>query len=197
MFTGIVEITGTVKSLHQDSSGAQIEIAAGFNDLALGESIAVNGACLTVTRILKDGFAADLSRETLESTTLKAFRSGQAVNLERALRLGDRLGGHLVAGHVDCRGRVEQIIKGSQGATIEVSTDSKYLKYIIPKGSVAVDGISLTPFSITGTTFQCAIVPQTYAETTLAQWAAGDPVNLEFDILGKYVAEAIARDHAH
>jgi riboflavin synthase len=187
VFTGIIEITGTVKALDLKSGGAEMEIAAGFKDLVSGESIAVNGACLTVTRVLKDGFAADLSRETLESTTLKAFRPGQAVNLERALRLGDRLGGHLVAGHVDCRGRVEQVIKGSQGATIEISTDSKYLKYIIPKGSVAVDGISLTVARKTVRGFQAAVIPYTWKTTNLQGIKTGDRVNLELDQMAKYV----------
>ena len=196
MFTGIIEIIGTVKALQFKSSGAQIEITAGFKDLALGESIAVNGACLTVSKIIKDGFAADLSRETLETTTFKNLRAGTMVNLERALKLGDRLGGHLVAGHVDCLGRVEQVIKNSQGATIEVSADSKYLKYIIQKGSVAVDGISLTVAQKTVRGFKAAVIPHTWKNTNLQSIKTGDKVNLELDQMAKYV-ESIIKGNNH
>jgi riboflavin synthase len=191
MFTGIIEITGTIKALHLKSSGAQVEVTAGFKDLALGESIAVNGACLTVTRILKDGFAADLSSETLSTTTFKSLRAGTVVNLERALKLGDRLGGHLVSGHVDCLGRVEQVIKNSQGATIEVSADGKYLKYIITKGSVAVDGISLTVAQKTPRGFKSAVIPHTWKNTNLQNIKTGDRVNLELDQMAKYVESII------
>ena len=187
MFTGIIEITGTVKALQLKSSGAQAEIMAGFKDLVLGESIVVNGACLTVAKILKDGFAADLSRETLDTTTFKSLRAGTVVNLERALKLGDRLGGHLVAGHVDCLGRVEQVIKSSQGATLEISTDSKYLKYIITKGSAAVDGISLTVAQKTARGFRAAVIPHTWKNTNLQGIRTGDRVNLELDQMAKYV----------
>ena len=190
MFTGIIEITGTVKSLHLKTSGAQIEVTAGFKDLALGESIAVNGACLTVVKILKGGFAADLSRETLGTTTFKIFRAGTMINLERALKLGDRLGGHLMAGHMDCLGRVEQVLKNSQGATIEISADSKYLKYIVTKGSVAVDGISLTVAQKTARGFKAAVIPHTWKNTNLQNIKTGDRVNLELDQMAKYV-EAI------
>ena len=191
MFTGIIEITGTVKSLHLKTSGAQVEITAGFEDLALGESIAVNGACLTVVKIIKGGFAADLSRETLGTTTFKSLRVGTMVNLERALKLGDRLGGHLVAGHVDCLGRVEQVIKNSQGATIEVSADGKYLKYIVTKGSVAVDGISLTVAKKTVRGFKTAVIPHTWKNTNLQSIKTGDRVNLELDQMAKYVESMI------
>ncbi|MDO9027036.1 MAG: riboflavin synthase [bacterium] len=196
MFTGIIEITGTVRALHLKSSGAQIEITAGFKDLALGESIAVNGVCLTVAKIIKGGFAADLSRETLGTTTFKGLRAGTVVNLERALKLGDRLGGHLVAGHVDCLGRVEQVIKSSQGATIEVSADSKYLKYIITKGSVAVDGISLTVAQKTVRGFKAAVIPHTWKNTNLQSIRTGDRVNLELDQMAKYV-ESILKGNNH
>lgn len=191
MFTGIIEITGTIKALQLKTRGAQIEITAGFRDLALGESIAVNGACLTVVRILKDGFAADLSRETLDATTFKSLRAGTVVNLERALKLGDRLGGHLVAGHVDCLGRVEQVIKSNQGATIEVSAESKYLKYIITKGSAAVDGISLTVAQKTVRGFKAAVIPHTWKNTNLQNIKTGDRVNLELDQMAKYVESII------
>lgn len=191
MFTGIIEITGTVKALQLKSSGAQVEVTVGFKDLALGESIAVNGACLTVAKIIKDGFAADLSRETLDTTTSKSLRAGTVVNLERALKLGDRLGGHLVAGHVDCLGRVEQVIKSSQGATIEISTASKYLKYIIQKGSVAVDGISLTVAPKTVRGFRAAVIPHTWKNTNLQGIKTGDRVNLELDQMAKYVESII------
>ncbi|MBI4727186.1 riboflavin synthase [candidate division TA06 bacterium] len=191
MFTGTIEITGTVKTLWLKSTGAVVEITAGFKDLALGESIAVNGACLTVAKILKDGFAADLSRETLDTTTFKVLRAGAMVNLERALKLGDRLGGHLVAGHVDCLGRVEQVTKSSRGGTIEISVDSKNLKYIVNKGSIAVDGISLTMAQKTARGFKAAVIPHTWKNTNLQNIKTGDKVNLELDQMAKYVESII------
>lgn len=196
MFTGIVQGLGVLGE--RRGTVLQIQVPEPMRvRLARGASIAVNGVCLTVRELGEDSFWADLSSETASRTTLGETRRGGRVNLELPVSPSGLLDGHLVLGHIDAVGRVKTIRQEDGGWRLVVAFPPEHRGRLAEKGSVAVDGISLTPFSITGTTFQCAIVPQTYAETTLAQWAAGDPVNLEFDILGKYVAEVIARDHAH
>jgi riboflavin synthase len=191
MFTGIIEITGKVKTLQLKTGWALVDIAAGFKDLALGESVSVNGACLTVAAINKDGFSADLSAETLSRTTLGRMKAGQTVNLERALKLGDRLGGHLVSGHIDCTARVEKLVKLGGGWLLAVSLEGKHLKYIVNQGSVAVDGISLTVSRKKATGFETAIIPHTYNNTNLKELRTGDRVNLELDMNAKYLESLI------
>jgi riboflavin synthase len=191
MFTGIIEITGKVKALQLRTGGALIDVTAGFKDLALGESIAVNGACLTVARINKEGFSADLSPETAARTTLGKLKTGRIVNLERALKLGDRLGGHMVSGHIDCTARVERLIKRSGGWLLTVSLEGKHLKYIVDQGSVAVEGISLTVSRKLTTGFETAIIPHTYNNTNLKELKTGDRVNLELDMNAKYLESLI------
>ncbi len=196
MFTGIVQGLGVLGE--RRGPVLQVEVPEPMRGrLAIGASIAVNGVCLTMRELGVDSFWVDLSPETVSRTTLGEMCRGMRVNLELPVSPSGLLDGHLVLGHIDTVGRIKTIRKEDGGWRLVVAFPAEHRGWLAEKGSVAVDGISLTPFSITGTTFQCAIVPQTYAETTLREKVAGDPVNLEFDILGKYVAEAIARDHAH
>lgn len=195
MFSGLIACVGTVVSLRRQGAGAALEIRAVLpgEPLAPGESVAVNGACLTVSRGTGESLAADVSPETLERTTLGQLRRGASVNLERALRLGDRLGGHLVLGHVDAVGRL--VSERRQGAfrVLRVSFPSSLAPEVAEKGSVAVDGVSLTVASEGEGWFEVALIPTTLAGTTLAQRRPGDAVNLETDVLAKYVLRALGK----
>jgi len=193
MFTGIIEAAGTVKSLARKGSSARLEVRAPWRDLVQGESVSVDGACLTVASALKDGFAADISAETLRRTIAGNYRAGRRVNLERALKLGDRLGGHLVYGHVDDVGKVARIIKRSGSWVIEVSIDRGLGKYLAEKCSVAVNGISLTVARRLPNGFGLAIVPHTLGATTIGQWRTGDEVNVELDMVAKHLESLIVR----
>jgi riboflavin synthase len=192
MFTGLIETTGSVRSLESRGGGTRLEISVGWNDLSLGESIAVNGACLTAARLSAGGFSADLSRETMSRTTLGSIKAGSRINLERALRAGDRLGGHLLSGHVDCLSRVMKIIGRLAGSEIKIWLPPGYSQYIVSQGSVAVDGVSLTVSRREGDGFWVSVIPHTLALTNLGERRSGDPVNLEFDMIAKY-AESILR----
>jgi riboflavin synthase len=188
MFTGIIEETGKVRSVQPDGKGAQLVVAAAKVPPALkpGDSVAVNGVCLTVTRNAPDSFAADLSAETLRLTTLGAVRTGAVVNLERPLALGDRLGGHMVQGHVDATGRVASITPSGDGVVMAFEYPPGIERYLVYKGSIAIDGISLTIASLEPKRFTVAVIPLTLRATTLGRAAPGDAVNLETDIIGKY-----------
>jgi riboflavin synthase len=190
MFTGIVESTGRVQALVRRDDGARVEIAAGRIAAAsrLGDSIAVDGACLTVTAIRGEAFAADLSAETLARTTLGGLRPGDTVNLERPLALGGRLGGHLVTGHVDAIGRIVERTTEGSGAVLRVGFPRELAPLLVRKGSVAVDGVSLTLAALDAETFAVALIPFTLNATTLPGKRTGAAVNLETDIIGKYVA---------
>ena len=188
MFTGIIEKIGTVaeKSLNR------ITIETEWKDLKVGESISVNGVCLTVAQ--SDNFrplgrfTADLSPETLNSTTLGSLKIGSKLNLERALKLGERLGGHFLSGHVDGLGKVRAILREEGGKIFEITTSPEILKYIVPKGSIAVDGISLTVVRIiNGRGFSVSIIPHTEKVTTFGLLKVNDSVNIEVDMLAKYV----------
>lgn len=189
MFTGIIEATGTVARLDPKGGGTRvtIETARALPKLALGESIAVDGACLTVTGLRGRRFAVELSPETLRRTTLGALRPGVRVNLERALRMGDRLGGHLVQGHVDGTGVLEGITPDREWSLYRFRAPSALSAYLVEKGSIAVDGVSLTVFACRGPSFTVALIPHTLAETTLGERQPGDRVNLEADVLLKQI----------
>jgi riboflavin synthase len=189
LFTGIIEEVGKVRSLRRQAEGAVlgIEARAVVSELNPGDSIAVNGACLTVTERRADGFSCDLSPETLHRTTLGDARRGMAVNLERPLSLGSRLGGHFVQGHVDGIGRLVSRAPGGDGWIATVEYPAELERYLVHKGSVAVDGISLTIAGLKGTAFTVAVIPFTLKMTNLGSLQAGRTVNLEVDILGKYV----------
>lgn len=190
MFTGIVEDTGVIKSVDKKDRESTFTISVGkmsLGEAALGDSIAVNGACLTVTSLDGSEFTVDASHETLSRTTLGALAPGSKVNLERALRSGDRLGGHIVNGHVDGVGEVVSKTKSGGSFIFRFSLPEELAKYVVEKGSVAVDGVSLTVNSAEGSEFTVNIIPFTLAETTFGGLGPGSRVNIECDIIAKYV----------
>jgi riboflavin synthase len=190
MFTGRVEALGRVGAVETAGQGRRLRVAAPEDpawQLALGESVAVNGVCLTVVEAGAGRLAFDLAEETLRVTTLGELRTGDPVNLERPLRFDGRLGGHLVLGHVDGIGRVTAVGPEGEGARLEVEVPPGLRPFLIPKGSVAVDGVSLTVAGLADTAFAVALIPHTLEVTTLGQRRPGDPVNLEMDVIGKYV----------
>ncbi len=190
MFTGIVEATGTVKDIEKKGGSGRITVETPFRDgdsIPVGGSLSVDGVCLTATEI-KDGlFRADLSGETLSKTTLGSLKRGDRVNLERPLTLGTPLGGHLVTGHVDCTGRIEKKERLKDGLLIYISIPEEHKRYLVEKGSVAVDGISLTVCGLTAVGFTVVLVPHTLRVTTIGNKPVGSPVNIETDIIAKYV----------
>ncbi|HOV78523.1 MAG TPA: riboflavin synthase [Bacillota bacterium] len=195
MFTGIVEELGTLRSVRKGADSAQLVIAAEkiIPGLRIGDSVAVNGVCLTAVRFDDRGFTADVMAETLYKTNLGTLKSGDRVNLERALRLGDRVGGHLVSGHIDGVGTVSRLEKHDIATLVTVKAPDEVMRYVIKKGSVAVDGISLTVVDLTDDSFLVSLIPHTAASTTLGRKRIGDTVNLEGDIIGKYVEKLLNR----
>ncbi|MEW6582307.1 MAG: riboflavin synthase [Actinomycetota bacterium] len=193
MFTGLVEELGTVVAVRGDAALSRLSFRAPHvrEGLALGDSVAVNGACLTVVELAPDGFSIDAVAETLRRTTTGGLRPGDPVNLERALEVGDRLGGHIVQGHVDGTGTVEEATPDGDGIQLRVTAPEELLRYVVEKGSIAVDGVSLTVASRPPGAFTIALIPHTIAVTTLGPEAVGRAVNLEVDLLAKYV-EALA-----
>jgi riboflavin synthase len=190
MFTGIVEEHGTVRSITPHEGGARIEIEATtvLGDAEVGASIAVNGCCLTVVELRDGWWAADAVTETLDRTSIGKLRAGDPVNLERPVRLADRLGGHLVQGHVDGLAHLAERVPLPDGSTrMRFNFPDALSRYIVEKGSIAVDGISLTVAALHDDGFDVAVIPHTLAVTTLGSKQVGDPVNLEVDVLAKYV----------
>ncbi len=194
MFSGIVETIGRVRLLRRGEGGARLGIEAAplMEGVRLGDSIAVNGACVTVAAFDASGFEADLSPETLRRTNLGRLEAGEGCNLERALALGERLGGHLVTGHVDAVGRIRGRRHEGDSLWLTVEAPPDVMRYVVPKGSIAVDGISLTVAACGEDAFSVSIIPHTSERTTLAGKAEGDPVNLEADLIGKYVEKLLA-----
>ncbi|WP_028516428.1 riboflavin synthase [Ruminococcus flavefaciens] len=189
MFTGIIEEIGTVSSVKQSGSSSFIEIQAKkvLEDVHIGDSIAVNGVCLTVTHFGGGIFRADVMNETLSRSSLGKLTSGSPVNLERAMAAGGRFGGHIVSGHIDGTGTVTDIKNDGIAVWYTVSAAPELLRYIVEKGSIAIDGISLTVAKVTETSFSVSIIPHTASQTILGSRKVGDIVNLENDIIGKYV----------
>ena len=189
MFTGIIEELGAVVSLETNGGGARMRFAASIatSDSKDGDSIAVNGVCLTALNVSADGFSADLSTETLDRSTLGSLKSGSKVNLERALLPTTRLGGHIVQGHVDGRGEFLSADKLGDFYIVRVGFPPELARYFIYKGSVAVEGISLTIASLAQSHFEIAIIPKTWQLTNLSTLQPGNPVNLEVDLIAKYI----------
>jgi riboflavin synthase len=189
MFTGLVEEVGTIAALTPQGDGARVRLVAGAvrRDLAVGDSVAVDGACLTAVALTDDGLEVDAVAETLRRTTLGDRAPGDRVNLERALRVGDRLGGHLVQGHVDGTGEVTAVRPEGGGRLLRVRVPHELLRYVVEKGSLAIDGVSLTVAARHADGCSVALIPHTLAATTLGEAAAGRRVNLEVDLMAKYV----------
>jgi riboflavin synthase len=191
MFTGLVESVGEVVESVSTGAGVRLRIGTSLApELALGESLAVNGVCLTVIAHDDTGVLADVGPETLRVTTLGGLRPGGLVNLERSMRADSRFGGHFVQGHVDAVGRIEAVRPDAEFHTVSVSYPARFAANIIHRGSIAVDGISLTVAELVDDRFELMIIPFTMSHTNLRHAAAGTPVNLEFDMVGKYVARA-------
>jgi len=186
MFTGIIQALGTVKSF----DGQALLVQCTFTDkdpVNLGESIAVNGCCLTVQSLTHDDLRFQLSEETLNRTALNSLQPGFIVNVERAVKMGDRLGGHWVQGHVDAVGRLENVTANPQSHTLSISVPPESEKYLVDKGSITIDGVSLTVIQPSGSRFQVAVIPHTWHHTNLSRLQPGGKLNLEFDVLAKYV----------
>lgn len=196
MFTGLVQAIGALRTYSVRGPGARIEVGSDFAGLELGESIAVQGACLTVAEVAPYGFVADLTAETLDKTTLGRLPQGAALNLERALSLGDRLGGHLVQGHVDGLGRVERVEHVGEAHKVRLRAPTELACFIAAKGSICVDGVSLTVNVAEGSEFELMLIPQTLALTTLADLRVGSQVNLEVDLLARYAVRWLEVAHA-
>ncbi|WP_046498085.1 riboflavin synthase [Syntrophomonas zehnderi] len=196
MFTGIIEELGTIKKIERGTNSSRISVQAEkvLEDVDIGDSIAVNGVCLTVTSFATTHFVADVMAETLAKTNLNELSSGKRVNLERAMRLGDRMGGHLVQGHVDGVGTITEREKLDIAILFTIKAPSEVLAYVVSKGSIAIDGISLTVVDVSSDSFTISLIPHTAAVTTLGFKKPGDTVNLETDIIGRYIEKLITRD---
>ncbi len=188
MFTGIIEETGTVKRVVSGASGSlEIQAKKVLENTMIGDSIAVNGICLTVTTMSESHFTADVMAETMRRTNLGTLHNGSKVNLERAMSAGGRFGGHIVSGHIDGTGTVLSLKPEGNAVWVTIGADASILRYIVEKGSIAIDGISLTVAYVDDECFKVSIIPHTGAETTLLARKPGDKVNLENDIVAKYI----------
>jgi len=198
MFTGLIEEIGEIKSIAKGAKSARITISAAkiMCGVALGDSISTNGVCLTVTTFDKNSFSVDVMAETIRSSNLGKLKPGSYVNLERALRVSDRLGGHIVSGHIDGVGTIVDIHTEENATWVSVETSKDILKYIIHKGSIAIDGISLTVAYVDENIFKVSIIPHTKGETTLVTKKIGDVVNLESDMMAKYIEKLLIYGNA-
>lgn len=193
MFTGIIEEMGTVRRLQRTTHSCQLTIAATIvlQDTKIGDSIAVNGVCLTVTDLQADAFTADVMPETLRRSSLGILHSGSLVNLERAMAANGRFGGHIVSGHIDGVGKIASKVPEGNAQIVTISADPSLLRYIVEKGSIAIDGISQTVAKVTNSSFSVSLIPHTGTCTTLLSKRAGESVNLETDVIGKYIEKLI------
>lgn len=198
MFTGIIEEIGVIERLERTTTAARLTIAASviFGDLKLGDSVAVNGVCLTASHIAGICFSADVMPETLNRSALGKLAAGSRVNLERAMPANGRFGGHVVTGHIDGTGEIVSLRRDANAVWVQITCPAPLLRHIVVKGSVAIDGISLTVATVSAAGFAVSIVPHTARATTLLQKRPGDLLNLETDILAKYVERLLARDKA-
>ena len=194
MFTGLVEATGTVSAVQPDGDGARIEVSTPLaTELSEGDSVAVNGVCLTAVEPTAESFRADVMAETLRRSSLGPLASGDPVNVELPIRAGARLGGHVVQGHVDGTGTVEDVREDGFARVVRIACAPDLLRYVVEKGSIAVYGVSLTVASVDGGGFSVSLVPETLERTTFGQAAPGRVVNLEVDVLAKYVEKLVVR----
>src|SRR5215218_8776647 len=194
MFTGLVADKGTVTGVDATADGVRLAVATALApEIGEGDSVAVNGVCLTATAIADGRFSADVMHETLRRSSLAEVAEGAAVNLELPLRASDRLGGHVVQGHVDGLGTIRDIREDGFSRVVEIEAPEETLRYVVEKGSIAVDGISLTVATVTDDSFSVALIPETLERTNLGAATSGQPVNLEVDVLAKYVEKLLAR----
>ena len=193
MFTGIVEELGAIRAVRRGAASAVLSIGAAevLSDLKIGDSVAVNGVCLTVTSLDDGGFTADVMHETLGRSSLGALVPGSRVNLERAMPANGRFGGHIVSGHIDGTGKIVSVRPDDNALWYTISAAPELLRYIVEKGSITIDGISLTVAAVDEVSFSVSLIPHTAAVTTLGKKRAGDIVNLETDIIGKYVEKLL------
>lgn len=193
MFTGIVEEVGKIKKIERNTVSAKLTIEADkvLQEVKEGDSIAVNGICLTVTSFTKNSFTADVMHETMNRTTLGKLKENSPVNLERALSVMGRFGGHMVSGHIDGRGKIVGIEKDDNAVLFTIETTEKILRYIVEKGSIAINGISLTVARVDRKNFTVSVIPHTLKVTSLGSFQKGDEVNLENDIVGKYIEKLL------
>lgn len=196
MFTGIIEEIGKITTIHKGKQSSKLTIQGNiiFDDLKLGDSVAVNGVCLTATAFQNKSFTADVMSETLDRSDLGQLKIGSEVNLERAMSANGRFGGHMVSGHIDGTGTIVSMRKEDNAVWIKVSATEKILGYIVEKGSITIDGISLTVAKLDEKSFAVSVIPHTGNETTLLSKRAGDIVNLENDIMGKYIERFLTSD---
>jgi riboflavin synthase len=189
MFTGLVEEIGVIRSLRRQGKGFRISVGAKkvLHDLRIDDSVSLNGACQTVVRRDDESFDVEAVEETIQKTTLGSFRTGQRINLERALQVGARLGGHIVQGHVDVRASVQSIAQLSTSWLLTIALPREYMRYVAPVGSICIDGVSLTAARVEENRVTVAVIPHTWANTTLGELRLQSLVNVEFDIIGKYV----------
>ncbi len=197
MFTGIIKAKGIVTAIKRQGGDVRLTVRSAdlpWSDYKLGDSIAVNGVCLTAVEFHADGFDTDVSIETLDVTSLGQLKSGSDVNLEPALSLGERLGGHLVSGHVDCIGIVKSRAADARSIRLSIEIPAEYSRYVAKKGSVCVDGVSLTINEVSGNCFELNIIPHTAAVTIIDDYAVGTQVNVEVDLLARYIERLISKD---
>ncbi|WP_296321213.1 riboflavin synthase [Treponema sp. UBA3813] len=198
MFTGIIEEIGKVKKISLGGASGSLEISARkvLEGSKIGDSIAVNGVCLTVTSMTSSSFTADVMAETLRRSSLGSLVSGSGVNLERAMAANGRFGGHIVSGHIDGTGTISRFVREENAVWVHIKASGEILRLIVEKGSIAIDGISLTVASVSDSEFAVSVIPHTAEETTLLSKKAGDLVNLENDIIGKYVEKLLGGAHS-
>ena len=196
MFTGISEEKGKIKRINRGAASCSVEIEAGLvtEDCKIGDSISVNGICLTVTEFGENYFKADLMNETISRTAYSELTVGSSVNLERAMRADGRFGGHIVSGHIDGTGRISEIRKDGNAVWFSITADSSILDGIVEKGSVAIDGISLTVADVDDRSFKVSLIPHTMSLTSFSERKVGDKVNIENDVIGKYISKALGKE---
>ncbi len=195
MFTGVIKELGAVRAVERSDEGARLCVDTTLAaELTEGASVAVNGVCLTATALDANGFAADVMNQSLSLTGLGGLESGDLVNLEPALRAGDPMGGHIVQGHVDCAGEVSAVTPDGFARRIRIAVPEQYGRYLVEHGSVTVDGVSLTVAALTEGGFEISLVPETLERTTLGRTAPGDTLNLEFDVIARYVERLLGLD---